>query len=165
MKTVYMFVGVPGSGKSTFYNNAQRVALLDAPGYVSTDAIIDHIANEFDTTYDQIFKEAIGLAQKIAEQDLKYWLSTGFNIVWDQTNLTVKGRAQKIAMIPDDWKIVAIWFPIPEKDEWKRRLDRPGKVIPARVLENMANTFTIPDTTEGFDEVYRFDAFKRKYNE
>lgn len=159
MKTVYMFVGVPGSGKSTFYQKFSG----DVPGYISTDAIIEHIASEFDMTYDEIFQDTIKLAEKIAVNELKYWLNSGFSIVWDQTNLSVAARKKKIDMIPEDWKIIAIWFPIPEKNEWVRRLDRPGKTIPPHVLENMVSNFTIPDTTEGFDEVYRFDAFEKKY--
>ena len=152
-----MFVGVPGSGKSTFWRN-----YLGDCNYVSSDAIIDEIAKLLETTYDTIFSDTIKLAQNTVERDLEYFFTRNNNIVWDQTNLTVAGRRKKLAMIPDDWKVIAIWFPVPEAAEWKRRLDRPGKTIPPHVLENMVNTFVIPDTTEGFNEVYRFDAFERK---
>lgn len=156
MKTVYMFVGVPGSGKSTFFEKR----LFDC-AYISSDDVIDNIAMEYGMTYDEIFKDAIGLAQKIAERTLRNALECEQYIVWDQTNLTVAGRSKKLVMIPNDWKVVAIWFPVPEPAEWKRRLaSRPGKTIPPHVLENMVNTFVVPTVDEGFDEVYRYDEFE-----
>lgn len=163
MNTVYMFVGVPGSGKSTFYDSCFR-GRSEYVAYLSTDRIIEDIAEKRGLTYNDVFKESINEAQAFVEERLHDHLYNGTDVVWDQTNLTVAGRRKKLAMIPDDWKVVAIWFPVPEAAEWKRRLNRPGKTIPLHVIENMVNTFVIPDTTEGFDEVYRFDAFKRKFS-
>ena len=76
------------------------------------------------------------------------------DIVLDQTNLTKKSRARKMAQLPRAYKKYAVFFPVPEEVEWKRRLSaRPGKCIPQSVLDDMQRGLELPSVAEGFDEV------------
>ncbi len=73
------------------------------------------------------------------------------NIIWDQTNLTVKSRSKKLDMIPSSYKKICVDFPIPS--DWEKRLDRPGKVIPTNVRDRMKKMYDNPSLSEGFDEI------------
>ena len=76
------------------------------------------------------------------------------DVVWDQTNLTKKSRAPKLAQIPDTYEKVAVYFSTPSDQELKRRLDgRIGKTIPANVVLAMKSQLESPAQSEGFDRV------------
>ena len=69
--------------------------------------------------------------------------------------MTAKGRAKKIAQIPEGYKKIAMLFREPnEFGELERRLNnREGKVIPDHVLSRMRDNFDEPTLAEGFDEI------------
>ena len=147
-----MMVGVPGSGKSTFiatqnfdWNNTM---------VISTDAIIDKRAAAQGKTYSDVFQSEIKSATTEMNQNLRNAISNKMDIVWDQTNLTAKSRASKLAQIPRDYRKIAVFFPTPNEKELARRLaSRPGKNIPLSVVSNMISQIQPPTTAEGFDEV------------
>jgi len=57
-------------------------------------------------------------------------------------------------MVPDEYQKIAVYFPTPDSDELKRRLDsRAGKTIPANILMGMASQLQPPTKDEGFDDV------------
>lgn len=152
MPYLYMMIGVPASGKSTWLKktikNPSRCDIL------STDYYIDQYAEAVDRTYNEVFSEFISQATREMEKDLKFAVDNDLDIYWDQTNLNRKTRANKLRKIPSHYKKVAVVFPIPEVNEWVRRLEsRPGKTIPSDVLVNMINTFAEPTLDEGFDEI------------
>jgi hypothetical protein len=73
----------------------------------------------------------------------------------DRTNMTVKGRAEILAVVPEHYRRTAVVFSLTDA-EHKRRLDgraaSTGKVIPTFVIKNMANSYVAP-TTEEFNQV------------
>jgi hypothetical protein len=75
----------------------------------------------------------------------------------DRTNLTVSSRKKKLDQLPDAYSKVAIVFTLSDREEWMKRLNRPGKSIPASVLDNMSEIYQEPTLKEGFDEVYVYD--------
>lgn len=152
---LYMLVGVPGSGKSTWIENAD---LEEGCGYnttiLSTDSYIEHVAQYQGKTYNEVFHDTIKNANRMMYDDLDWALGYNNNIIWDQTNTSRKSRKEKLAKIPDHYKKIAVFFPTPDIDELERRLaSRPGKVIPKGVLQNMIDCLTQPMLEEGFDEV------------
>lgn len=150
MPTVYMMVGVPGSGKSTWLSQQD----LSNAVVLSTDNYIEHFANLNNTTYTEIFKKVIGEATRLMQEDLRKAIAEQKDIYWDQTNLTAKTRAGKLAQIPSTWHKVAVYFPTPPDAELKRRLaSRPGKTIPANVVLGMKSQLEMPSESEGFDQV------------
>lgn len=150
--TVYMMVGVPGSGKSTWI--ARQNFDWNRTVVVSTDAIIDRRAAAAGRTYSDVFQDEIKSATAEMNQNLRDAISRKMDIIWDQTNLTAKARKGKLAQIPREYRRVAVYFPTPGDAELKRRLgSRPGKIIPPNVILGMKSQLEPPTESEGFDEV------------
>lgn len=150
MPTIFMLIGVPASGKSTW------VASLDNHNSVilSTDSYIEDRALLMGLTYDKMFVPEIKNAENHMWSCLKNAISSNLDIIWDQTNLTMKSRANKLAGIPSHYKKVAVVFPTPDDLEHNRRLNsRPGKTIPEHIMNNMKQNFQQPTIKEGFDEI------------
>lgn len=152
MPTLYMMIGVPGSGKSTWIANQNFD--WNKTMVLSTDAHIERRAASQGKTYSDVFQDEIKAATAEMNGNLKHALSKGMDIVWDQTNLNAKARQGKLDKIPSTYRKVAVFFTTPDADEHKRRLgNRPGKVIPANVMMGMASQLQSPTAEEGFDEV------------
>ena len=153
MTNFYMLIGVPASGKSTFL---QKRGIPNANSMVvSSDYHIDNYASLCNRTYNSVFKEYVKTAHKLMYQDLKFGLDNKLDIYWDQTNLTVKSRKDKLVKIPDDYRKIAVYFVNPTQHEHKRRLaSRPGKTIPQNILDNMLESIQYPTYDEGFDEIW-----------
>jgi predicted kinase len=150
MSKVYMLIGVPGSGKSTWVNAQDWVKDCVL---VSTDKLIELEAGRQGRTYNDVFKDYIDTATKLMNADVLEAVAEGKDIIWDQTNTGRKSRKAKLAMMPGYYKI-AVVFATPEKEEWQRRINsRPGKMIPEGVLKAMAMGLQRPEPGE-FDEVW-----------
>ena len=158
MLNMNMLIGLPGSGKSTFL---KRMGIVHAPfngvSVLSTDRFIEEIADRTGKTYNEVFKKAIGDATIQLNRDLHLAIERGNNIFWDQTNFTVKSRADKLKRIPRGYLKTAVELLLPEDMAiWYERLDsRIGKNIPANVLDSMFMTYQTPTTKEGFDTIIK----------
>lgn len=151
MSKLYMLIGVPAAGKSTWI--AEQDWARDCV-LVSTDKLIDIEAGRQGKTYNDVFKDYIDTATKLMNEHVREAVAAGKDIIWDQTNTGRKSRAIKLAMAPDYYKI-AVVFDTPAEDEWQRRLDsRPGKHIPKAVLKAMSVGLQLP-TEDEFDEIWR----------
>jgi predicted kinase len=152
-KKAYFFIGLPGVGKSTF----TKLFKLDvSTTRVSSDDYIEQIAVDSGCTYNEAWSPAAAkAAEKYMKAKLAYAIEWGFDIVWDQTNLTIKGRAKKLASIPEYYEKIGIVFATPDPWEHSKRLaSRPGKTIPDGVLTNMKLSYQPPSLDEGFDYIY-----------
>jgi len=147
----YVLVGVPGSGKSTWYNNFKE--MLGDAVYVSTDYFVEQHAQACGSTYSEVFDAYMPTAVDLMAQVVVNARASNRDIVWDQTSVTVKTRKRKFNMLPN-YDHVAVVFATPEKAELDRRLaNRPGKTIPAHVVTSMINNFQMPTVAEGFKEI------------
>lgn len=149
--TVYLLVGVPGSGKSTWIRNQNWVkdSVL-----ISTDDYIEAVALRLGKTYNEVFDDYIKDATAWMLDTVERAKHEGRSIVWDQTNVSVKSRRKKLNMLPDYHKI-AVFFQTPEQEELNARLaNRPGKNIPGYVMKSMIENLEIPSMEEGFDEIW-----------
>ena len=151
MPTLYVLVGIPGSGKSTWVSN-QKWAKDCA--YISTDKHVDEYAASLNKTYNYVFHDYMPTAVKLMSNDVIAARKAGKDIIWDQTSTSIKSRKKKFVMLPN-YRKIAVVFLTPEKEELARRLDsREGKHIPKKVVRQMISSFQIPTTEEGFDEVW-----------
>lgn len=151
MNKLYVMVGVPGSGKSTWIANQNW---KDDCVIVSTDEFVEDYAKECGLTYSEVFDEYMPRAVELMVNRVIWARETGKDIIWDQTSTSTHTRAKKINMLPDYYKI-AVVFRKPDDEELKKRLaSRPGKVVPWSVVEQMWGSWEEPTHEEGFDEIW-----------
>lgn len=151
MPTCYMLIGVPGSGKSTWI--AKQPFDWTNTVIASTDNYVEKIARERGKTYSEVFDEVMPDAVRNMAEVVTDAVQSGHNIVWDQTSTTRASRAKKFRMLRG-YKVIAVVFPTPPRDELQRRLSgRVGKNIPSVVLGNMIKNWEEPTEDEGFDQI------------
>jgi predicted kinase len=152
MSKVYVLVGVPGSGKSTWVANQEWAK--DCV-YVSSDHFLEEEAKRQGKTYNDVFKEYVNEAITLMLDKVVEAREAGKDIIWDQTSVSVKSRKKKFQMLPD-YDHIAVVFDTPQVSELMRRLaSRPGKSIPWEVVSSMINNFEMPTEEEGFKEIWR----------
>ena len=152
MPKLYMLVGVPGSGKSTWVQNQNWAQDCS---WISTDDIVEQYALSVGKTYTEVFQEYMPEAVRIMAQQVVQARERGQDIIWDQTSTSVASRRKKFQMLPDYYAI-AVVFGVPEHQELLRRLaSRPGKTIPEEVVQDMIARFEYPTESEGFSEIWR----------
>ena len=156
MPVAYILVGLPGVGKSTWIDN--QTFDWDRTVVASTDNYVEKIAQSVGKTYSEVFERVMSNAVHEMASDVKRAVEHGYDIVWDQTSLTVDTRSRKLRMLPDSYKCIAVVFAPPGAEEHLRRLsNRPGKHIPQAVIDRMRGQFVMPTLAEGFDRVVYAD--------
>ncbi|AGS80906.1 hypothetical protein [Caulobacter phage Cr30] len=145
---LYMLIGIPYAGKSTYTRSLHHCRKL------STDDYIERMAEQWKVNYNDAFR----IFYREAEQNLEIQLSDAIrndvDIVWDQTNVSQKSRAKKLAKIPDHYYKIAVFFETPSDEELNRRIaKRSEKIIPEHALLTMKRQLEIPTKEEGFDEI------------
>ena len=151
MKTAYILVGVPASGKSTWIANQKWAQ--DCIN-VSTDFHVEQYAKEKGKTYSEVFDEYMSTAVELMISDIHNAIEFDKDIIWDQTSTTIASRKRKFRML-QGYRMIAVVFKIPDVEELERRLNsRPGKHIPNHVMRSMINGFQMPTLEEGFDEIW-----------
>jgi len=151
MPKVYVLVGVPGSGKSTWAANQDWAKDC---AYVSTDRIVEEYAAATNRTYSEVFESFMPTAVDLMADEIILARAQNKDIIWDQTSTTVNSRKKKFRMLPK-YDHVAVVFKTPEKDELDRRLkNRPGKIIPKEVVQSMIDNFEMPTEAEGYKEIW-----------
>ena len=151
MPKCYQLIGVPASGKSTWISNQDWVKDCVT---VSTDEFVEDWARECGSTYSEVFADYMPRAVELMAAKVVRAREAGKDIIWDQTSTTQISRTRKFNMLPD-YEHIAIVFKTPEKRELERRLaSRPGKEIPAYVIEQMIDGWQDPTEEEGFKEIW-----------
>lgn len=151
MPKLYVLVGVPGSGKSTWVQNQDWAKDC---AYISTDAHVENQAMLEGKTYSEVFRNFMPLAVKMMTDDVIKARAEGKDIIWDQTSTTVKSRKKKFEMLPEYYAIAVTFRTPPILDLQKRLASRPGKTIPWGVVSGMINGFENPTEEEGFRELW-----------
>lgn len=130
-----MFIGLPASGKTTFYQ--QRFAATH--GHISKD----HwpTASNTDQRQAALIRSA---------------LSQGRSVVVDNTNPSVTDRAPVIAMARQQGaRVVGYYFTATTREAVGRNRGREGKQrVPDVAIFTKAKRMVVPTHDEGFDELY-----------
>jgi predicted kinase len=150
-----MLVGLPGTGKSTWVAKKIRELHKDKRKVVviSSDAYIEAVAKKRGKTYDDVFDELIDTAQKITVWMAKRAVKQGWDVIWDQTNLSAKSRAKKLAMFDDYQKVAYVFTVASEAEHLARLWNREGKTIGPYVMAQLQNAFQMPTSAEGFQHI------------
>ena len=155
MPKCYQLIGVPASGKSTWYKNQDWLSEdKKEHKYVSTDHHVEVYAKEQGKTYSEVFAEYMPTAIDQMMVNVNLAAAVQINIVWDQTSTTVKSRARKFNMLLD-YEHIAVVFRTPDLTVLKERLaNRPGKEVPWEVVQGMIDNWEEPTHEEGFKEIW-----------
>lgn len=151
MSKLYVLVGVPGSGKSTWV--AEQEWAKDCV-YISTDQYVEAYAKGLDKTYNEVFEEVMPDCVRLMTDAVVLARTRKQDIIWDQTSTTVNSRKKKFNMLPNYYAI-AVVFKTPARSELDVRLSgRPGKHIPKNVVDSMIAGWEEPTEEEGFKEIW-----------
>ena len=152
MNRLYMLVGIPASGKTTWSNNQ---SFTKDCVIISTDQYVEEYAAQTGKTYTEAFQEYMPIAVDRMTDAVIEAREAGRNIIWDQTSTSIGTRAKKFRMLPNYYAI-AVVFSIPERQELERRLaSRPGKIVPIDVVDRMIGNWEEPTLEEGFMEIWK----------
>lgn len=145
--TLYILIGVPGSGKSTYaeelYEKSERGITL-----VSSDQLRKSLYGN-ESCQDNP-KKVFTLIHKIVIRELEH----GFDVIFDATNIYAKDRMNLIEKVccevTKEVRFVAIYFDTPIETCVTRQELRRRKV-PTKVIEKMGRQMEKPTFQEGFD--------------
>jgi predicted kinase len=153
-----MLCGIPTSGKSTYVNKLKKLDYWKDAVVLSTDNYIEDKAQRLGLTYNEVFDDVIPDATRELEIEFNWAKSKGRNIIWDQTNLSVKTRKKKLSKLPSIYKRGVVYFIISLEDALERNKHREGKFIPESILKRMWHQFEIPTLEENFDYVEKVES-------
>ncbi|NLB11506.1 ATP-binding protein [bacterium] len=155
LPTVYMLVGIPGSGKTSY---AQKLAKEKVCPIISTDAI-RNLHPDWDETL--IWPETYRICAEI--------LSRGEDLIFDATNTTPNVRKrfkEKLEPYKLSYQIAAYFFPTP----WEicyERIEKRNKMageryFPLDKVKSYADTIIAPSLDEGFIYIEEISIDKQK---
>jgi predicted kinase len=144
---LFMMVGAPGTGKSTFVLNNMKEDFI----YISRDEIRYSFLEEGDDYFAKerkVFNEFIlRINEAIMWDDYP-------NIIIDATHLTKASRAKVLKRLATVDEIRAIVMTTPLEVALERNAKREGRTrVPDDVIKSMYNSFELPTKEEGFDSI------------
>ena len=144
--TLYITVGLPGSGKSTYAKEFIKGKEIE---YLSSDSLraIFGKSEEDQTVTPLVFGH---IKRKVDE-----FLKDGKNVMVDATSVNRKERSDYINTAKKyGAKVVAIVFKMDRQgliDRNKKRGEQGGRVVPDWVIDKMLAKFEEPSYSEGID--------------
>ena len=144
--TLYITVGLPGSGKSTYVKNFIKNKDIE---YLSSDSLraVYGKSEEDQTVTPLVFGH---IKRKVDE-----FLKDGKNVLVDATSVNRKERSDYINTAKKyGAKVVAIVFKMDRQgliDRNKKRGEEGGRVVPDWVIDKMLAKFEEPSYDEGID--------------
>ena len=146
MNTLYITVGLPGSGKSTYVKNFIKDKDIE---YLSSDSLraVYGKSEEDQTVTPLVFGH---IKRKVDE-----FLKDDKNVLVDATSVNRKERSDYINTAKKyGAKVVVIVFKMDRQgliDRNKKRGEEGGRVVPDWVIDKMLAKFEEPSYSEGID--------------
>ena len=146
--TLYITVGLPGSGKSTYAKEFIKGKEIE---YLSSDSL--RAVYGKDETDQSVTSIVFGHIKRKVDEFLK----DGKNVMVDATSVNRKERSDYINTAKKyGAKVVAIVFKMDRQgliDRNKKRGEQGGRVVPDWVIDKMLNKFEDPSYNEGIDVI------------
>lgn len=152
-KSLYIMVGIPGSGKSTWLKNN---VINPKAAIVSRDVIRYALLKEEDNYFD---KESLVYNRFIMTIHAALSDSNIDTVYADATHLTIRSRAKilnalKGSIARNNVDVFAVYFDISFKTCMERNALREGRAcVPSAVMRRMNEQFEIPTVDEGFQDI------------
>lgn len=148
-KHLYLMMGVPGSGKSTYAKNILKYGDI----YVSRDEIRYSLLTDED---DYFAKENEVIKTFIESIDKSLVMEEYCGDVYaDATHLSPKGRAQVLNQLKNKDRVSVIYLDIPLNVILERNAKRTGRaLVPEDVVRRMYNSIQLPTRAEGIESIY-----------
>ena len=148
MNTLYITVGLPGSGKSTYAKEFIKGKDVE---YLSSDSLrAVYGKGEDDQTVTPI---VFGHIKKKVDEFLK----DGKNVMVDATSVNRRERSDYINSAKNHGaKVVTIVFKMDRQgliERNKKRGEQGGRVVPDWVIDKMLNKYEEPNYNEGIDVI------------
>lgn len=160
-----MLCGIPTSGKSTYVQRLKKIPYWENAVVLSTDNYIEEYAKRVGQTYNEVFDDVIPDATRELELQLRDATQNGKDIIWDQTNLSVKTRKRKLSKLPSFYAKGVVYFEVSLEEALERNKHREGKFIPESILKRMWHQFEVPTRSENFDYVEKVDSLMQEKTE
>ena len=147
---LFLMMGTPGSGKSSFVSTHIREDCNQA--WVSRDAIRFNILKEDEPYFskeNEVFKNFI--------ERIDFHLAAGHDVFADATHLNKKSRAKTLRNLTIKPREVAvIWLQTPLDECIRRNEERTGtrSYVPVSQLRRIANRLQVPTFDEDIDKIY-----------
>ena len=155
---LYLMMGCPGSGKSTYL----KERFSQPPVVVSRDVIRFAMVNEDEEYFSkekEVFREYI--------EQIRNALKFNKEVFADATHLNESSRAKVLFALGHDLKNVevnVIWVRVPLEVAITQNELRQGTraYVPKSVIRRMYSQATMPSKEEGFEHIYIFDGKTEK---
>ncbi len=150
MSKMYVMIGAPGSGKSTYIKNH----IKDNELVISRDIIRFAMLNDGDDYFSkekQVYNEFI--------KQINAAIANEIDIYVDQTSLNRGARSKlfsRLERLPAE--VIAIYIKKPLNVILKQNAQRTGRaLVPKDAVINMYNSIEKPEKYEGFTEIWTIE--------
>jgi len=147
MPTLYVAVGIPGSGKTTYLKPwAETLGVV----YISPDNI------RYELNGDSQSQANMQQVWDLAYERIENALSSGKDVVLDSTQYRKRDRENLIRRFRSHaTKIISLFFDVPYEICMERNNKRIERVVPVHAMNRMAYYIDTdpPSLSDGFDEI------------
>ena len=146
MPTLYIMVGVPGAGKTTYAKSKLAHAV-----YIGADALREKFYGK------EMTLRGYRKIHRIILKSAREYLHQGYDVVIDCTNISLNTRKQYHGIISGHDKIVAVYVNVPI---WQALLNnrKRKRHVPMLGILFMHLRLKKPHKAEGFSEIIRLYA-------
>jgi len=165
---LFVLVGPPGAGKSTWIRNSPELA---GSTIISRDDLVDEIAEENGLTYNDMWSNNSKIQELnkhityLLQQNVSAASKSEKNVIIDMTNMNIKSRKQfldkfskkKFTRVAVDFMIdksnIEKLLRINQERDAQLKTIGKSKRISREVVSSMLNRYEKPTEEEGFDRV------------
>ncbi len=153
---LYMSIGAPASGKSTFGEGFGSDVLIHNWDNLREEFYVDEPTGDRDTDYDLAFDRSVEDKEFVSKchQHFISLIKTGKSVYVDNTNASAKRRRFFVDQADRrGYRKVAVLFPTPLQTLLDRQKSRTDKTVPINAVKQIWESISMPQIGE-FDEIW-----------